>query len=183
MNNKPIYNYKIAVVGDIAVGKTSLIDRYVNHKFEENYIATMGVSITLKDLMVDEIPIQLMLWDIGGSEKWDRVRQMFYRGSNGVILVYDVTRPSTFLNITHYLQEMEESLQKKIPFILIGNKVDLVDLKKIQPEQAESLMKQSNAVAFYETSAKTGENVEIAFQLIAQGCLKISQEKEMKSKL
>ena len=177
MAQMSIYNFKVSVVGDKAVGKTSLIDRYVNEKFEENYIATMGVSITLQDLKVDGTSVQLMLWDIGGSEKWDRVRGMFYRGSNAVILVYDVTRPSTFLNLTHFLQDMEESLQKKIPFILLGNKIDLADLKKIEPENASSLMKESNAVAFYETSAKTGENVEKSFQEIAGACLKESKEK------
>ncbi|MHA1278867.1 MAG: Rab family GTPase [Candidatus Helarchaeota archaeon] len=176
MNLRSRYSYKISVVGDKAVGKTSLIDRFVNHKFEENYIATMGVSITLKDLQVGDIPVQIMLWDIGGSEKWDRVRNMFYRGSNGVILVYDVTRPATFLNLTHYLQDMEESVHKKIPFILIGNKIDLKDLNKVQPDIAENLMKDANAVAFYETSAKNGQNVEVSFQKIAEACLKISRK-------
>lgn len=175
MAQKPSYFYKISIIGDKAVGKTSLIDRFVNEKFEEDYIATMGVNITLKDLTLkyqtkEDFPVQLMLWDIGGSEKWENLRGMFYRGSSGVILVYDVTRPATFLNITHYLQDLENSVQKKIPFILIGNKNDLSNLKKINPKTAESLMQSSNAVAFFETSAKTGKNVEEVFRLIAQAC-------------
>lgn len=162
------YYFKISIVGDKAVGKTALIDRYVNRKFEEDYIATMGVNITIKDIIFDENYIQLMLWDIGGSEKWRNVQNMFYKGSNGIILVYDVTRPATFLNITHYLQDMEEAVQQKIPFILIGNKIDLENLRKIPGKNAEDLMTASNAVAFFETSAKTGDNVEDAFQLIAE---------------
>jgi len=168
----PHYFFKISIIGDKAVGKTALIDRYANQKFEEDYIATMGVNITIKDIMFDENYIQLMLWDIGGSERWMNVRNMFYKGSNGIILVYDVTRPSTFLNITHYLQDMEEAVQKKIPFILIGNKVDLEDLRKIPAKNAEDLMNASNAVAFFEASAKTGENVENAFQLLAEAVFK-----------
>jgi len=164
----PRYFFKISVVGDKAVGKTALIDRYVNRKFEEDYISTMGVNITIKDITSDENYIQLMLWDIGGSEKWMNVRNMFYKGTNGIILVYDVTRPATFLNVTHYLQDMEETIQKKVPFILIGNKVDLEDIRKITTKNAEELMKTSNAVAYFETSAKTGDNVESAFQLIAE---------------
>jgi small GTP-binding protein len=178
MNEHSTYYYKVSIVGDSAVGKTSLIDQFVNQQFEENYIATMGVNITLKNIVVGDIPTQLMLWDIGGSESWSKVRSMFYRGSNGVIFVYDVTRPATFLNITHYLQDLEEAIQKKVPFILIGNKKDLSHLQKIIPENAEELMKASNAVAFFETSAKTGENVENAFQLIAQACLKSSGYRE-----
>jgi small GTP-binding protein len=164
----PRFFFKISIIGDKAVGKTALIDRYVNQKFEEDYIATMGVNITIKDIMLDEKNIQLMLWDIGGSEKWMNVRNMFYKGSNGIILVYDVTRPTTFLNITHYLQDMEETVQKKIPFVLIGNKGDLKELKKLPAENAKDLLKASNAVAFFETSAKMGDNVENAFQLIAE---------------
>jgi small GTP-binding protein len=164
----PQYFFKISIVGDKAVGKTALIDRYANQKFEEDYIATMGVNITIKDIMLAENKIQLMLWDIGGSEKWMNVRNMFYKGSNGIILVYDVTRPSTFLNITHYLQDMEETIQKKVPFVLIGNKADLRYLKKTPAENAQNLLKASNAVAFFETSAKQGDNVENAFQMIAK---------------
>ncbi len=177
MTEKSIYHFKVALVGDTAVGKTSLIDRFVNHKFEENYIATMGVSITLKDLVINGTTVQLMLWDIGGSEKWDRVRGMFYRGSSGIIVVYDVTRPATFLNVTHYLQYMEEAVQKKIPFIVLGNKLDLTEIKKIDPKEAKNLMNESNAIAFFETSAKTGNNVENAFYLIAEACLKQAERK------
>jgi small GTP-binding protein len=147
------YFFKISIIGDKAVGKTALIDRYANQKFEKDYIATMGVNITIKDIVLAKNKIQLMLWDIGASEKWMNVRNMFYKGSNGIILVYDVTRPTTFLNITHYLQDMEETIQKKIPFVLIGNKTDLRDLKKIPAENAKDLLKASNAVAFFETSA------------------------------
>ena len=162
------YFFKISIIGDKAVGKTALIDRYANQKFEKDYIATMGVNITIKDIVLAKNKIQLMLWDIGASEKWMNVRNMFYKGSNGIILVYDVTRPTTFLNITHYLQDMEETIQKKIPFVLIGNKTDLRDLKKIPAENAKDLLKASNAVAFFETSAKIGDNVENAFQMIAE---------------
>lgn len=167
----PQYFFKISIVGDKAVGKTALIDRYVNQKFERDYISTMGVNITIKDIVFSENRVQLMLWDIGGAEKWMNVRNMFYKGSNGIILVYDVTRPMTFLNITHYLQDMEEAIQKKIPFVLIGNKADLKDLRKVPPENAHDLLKSSNAVAFFETSAKQGDNVDNAFQLIAKAVL------------
>ena len=176
MRKRPEYFFKISVVGDKAVGKTSLIDRYVNEKFEEDYIATLGVNITIKDLVLESgIKVQLMLWDIGGSEKWAKLRKMFYQGSSGVIFVYDITRPATFLNIPQYLEDLEKTIQDKIPFILIGNKVDLEQIKKIHPENAENLMKASNAVSFFETSAKTGENVETAFKMIAQASLNSSK--------
>ncbi|TFG04513.1 MAG: GTP-binding protein [Promethearchaeota archaeon] len=177
MTNQPKLFFKISLIGDIAVGKTSLIDRFVNGKFEQDYIATMGVNISLKNTLIGELPVQLMLWDIGGSEKWEKVRNMFYRGTSGALLIYDITRPATFLNITHYLLDLEKTIQKKVPFVLIGNKNDLEDLRKIEAENARKLVEASNGVTYYETSAKSGENVEEAFRLIAEECLKLVTKK------
>ncbi|MHA1650816.1 MAG: Rab family GTPase [Candidatus Helarchaeota archaeon] len=170
------YNFKIAVIGFSGVGKTSLINQFISKKFEKDYISTIGVNILIKDVEIEvegsQYSVQLMFWDIGGQEKYTNVRHMFYKGANGAIIVYDTTRPNTFLEIPKYLEDLEEYLQKKIPFILLGNKIDLKDLYRVQRENAEELAKTTNAVAFFETSAKTGENVEKSFHLLAEICLK-----------
>ena len=136
-------------------------------KFEKDYISTIGVNILIKDIDVemkgDQYAVQLMFWDIGGQEKYTNVRHMFYKGANGAILVYDTTRPNTFLQVPEYLEDLETYLGKRIPFILIGNKIDLTDLYKVPRENAEKLKETTNALAFFETSAKTGENVDSAF--------------------
>ncbi len=170
------YNFKIAVIGFSGVGKTSLINQFISKKFEKDYISTIGVNILIKDIEVemkgDQYAVQLMFWDIGGQEKYTNVRHMFYKGANGAIIVYDTTRPNTFLQVPEYLEDLETYLGKKIPFVLIGNKIDLTDLYKVPRENAEKLKDTTNALEFFETSAKTGENVENSFKLLADICLK-----------
>jgi len=169
------YNFKIAVIGFSGVGKTSLINQFISKKFKQDYISTIGVNILIKDINLElndtQYEVQMMFWDIGGQEKYTNVRHMFYKGANGAILVYDTTRPNTFLQIPEYLEDLNTYLGRQIPFILIGNKIDLTDLYKVPRENAEKLQKTTNAIAFFETSAKTGANVEQSFELLARVCL------------
>lgn len=174
------YSFKIAVIGDIGVGKTSLINQFISHRFEKDYISTIGVNILLKDLELvygkdnGEYMIQLMLWDIGGQEKYTKIRHMFYQGANACILVYDITRPASFLVVPEFLQDMEEFLQRKIPIVLLGNKLDLKDMRRVEQENGEKLKETTKALAFFETSARTGENVVKSFEIIAKACLEDS---------
>lgn len=172
----PQFNFKIVVIGDTGVGKTSLINQFILKKFEKDYISTIGVNILLKDLELEvnnvSNKVQLMFWDVGGQEKFSNVRHMFYKGANAAIVVYDLTRPATFLKVPDFLQDLENTLQKKIPFVILGNKDDLQDMRHVEPENAEKLRETKNGLAFFETSAKTGDNVKKSFQLIAESCLK-----------
>ena len=123
------FNFKIAVIGSSGVGKTSLINQFISKKFERDYISTIGVNILIKDIDIElneeKYAIQLMFWDIGGQEKYTNVRHMFYKGSNGAILVYDTTRPNTFLSVPTYLEDLEQYLNKQIPWIPeIGNGIE-----------------------------------------------------------
>jgi len=174
------FSFKIACIGDTGVGKTSLINQFISKKFEKDYISTIGVNILLKDLKMvfgsdkGNYEVQLMLWDIAGQEKYSRIRHMFYQGSNACIIVYDITRPASFLVVPEFLQDLEEFLQRKVPIIILGNKVDLKDLRRVEQENGEKLQETTNALAFFETSAKTGENVEHSFEIIAKACLEDS---------
>jgi len=173
------YSFKCAVIGDTGVGKTSLINQFISKRFQKDYISTIGVNILLKDLELvhgkdknkGDYLIQLMLWDIGGQEKYTKIRHMFYQGANACIVVYDITRPASFLMVPEFLQDLEEFLQRKIPIIILGNKVDLKDMRRVEQENGEKLKETTNALAFFETSAKTGENVERSFEIIARACL------------
>jgi small GTP-binding protein len=171
------YSFKVAIIGDTGVGKTSLINKFISNRFEKDYISTIGVNILLKDLELvhgkdkGEYLIQLMLWDIGGQEKYTKIRHMFYQGANAVIVVYDITRPASFLVVPEFLQDMEEFLQRKIPIIILGNKLDLKEMRRVEQENGEKLKETTNALGFFETSAKTGENVEQSFKIIAKACL------------
>jgi small GTP-binding protein len=170
------FSFKVVLTGDIGVGKTSLVNQFILKKFEKDYISTIGVNILLKDLELELdgsiYTVQLMFWDIGGQEKYTNVRHMFYRGASAAIIIYDITRPATFLVIPEFLQDLEQTLTKKIPFIILGNKVDLSDNRRVDKSNAENLKETTEALAFYETSAKTGENVEHSFKMIGEACLK-----------
>jgi len=159
--------FKLVLLGDAAVGKTSLVDIYTQHKFKEDYKPTLGVSICVKELKIEKInaQIRLVLWDIAGQEKYVLSRKMFFQGVVGALLVYDITRHSTFENIeSKWLKDLNEYSEEELSCILIGNKIDLKDSKVVTTKDGEELSEKINASDFIETSAKYGDNVEKAFE-------------------
>lgn len=158
---------KVALLGDAAVGKTSLVDIYTQHRFKEDYKPTLGVSICVKQLKIEKInaQIRLVLWDVAGQEKYVLSRKMFFQGVVGALLVYDITRHSTFENIeSKWLTDLNEYGEKELAYILIGNKIDLKDSKVVTSKDGKELSEKINASDFVETSAKYGDNVEKAFE-------------------
>ncbi|MFW9771960.1 MAG: Rab family GTPase [Candidatus Thorarchaeota archaeon] len=167
--------FKIVILGDNAVGKTSLINQYVQHIFEIDYKPSIGVNIVIKELDLDDlnVKIRLILWDIAGQSKYDLSRNLFFQGSQGAFLVYDMTRPRTFKNIKEkWLNDLQRFAKKDVVFHLIANKNDLTDLKKISTDEGERLAEMLAASYFFETSAKSGENVEEAFEKLVYMMLK-----------
>jgi len=163
------FSFKVIVIGDPRVGKTTLILRYIDKAFRELYIPTIGVQVSLKYLELDELTqVKLHLWDIAGQDLFEKVREKFYSGSHAVLLVYDVTNPKTFRNIEKWYLDMVKVVGK-LPGFLIGNKIDLTaQVKKWDGKDlAEKLDLQ-----FIETSAKTGENVDLVFQELAKKLVK-----------
>jgi len=163
------FKYKILLLGAAAVGKTSLLYRFVNNEFKKDYHATIGASFLTKDVKIslDDLngdKIQLIIWDVAGQPKFVDLRTTFYRGSNGALLIFDLTRKNTFKEINVWHSEMTKALEKDIPFVLLGNKSDLIKKKgvKINRNEAKSFAKTKNSI-YIETSAKTGKNVEKAF--------------------
>ena len=158
--------FKIVILGDAAVGKTSLINQYIEQSFEEDYKPTLGANIIRKDVFIDEIKasVRLIMWDLAGQEKYNVIRSMYFQGCVGALLVYDVTRHNTFETInSKWLKDFKKYVKKEGIYILIGNKIDLKDQKVVSTEDGESFSKEINASDFIETSAKYGENVEKAF--------------------
>jgi len=168
---------KLALLGDPAVGKTSLIDKYITDSFNENYQPTLGVNIVTKDIKLEEInsDIRLLLWDIAGQAKYELTRKMFFQGCSGALFVYDKTRYSTFENITSkWLEDFIKFGKPDGVYILVGNKLDLKDSIKVSSEEGKLLSQKINATEFIETSAKYGENVEMAFKKLVLHILKKS---------
>jgi small GTP-binding protein len=158
------YRYKIVMLGDGAVGKTAMTTRFTQNFFEADYKRTIGSDFAIKRLTIDEIDAQvtLQVWDLAGQPRFESVRQGFYRGARGGLLLYDVTRRRTFLNVENWKEEAFTNLQKEIPLILVANKVDLEDSRVVTTEEGEKYAKKSNLI-YVESSALTGENVEDAY--------------------
>lgn len=165
---------KLTVLGDPAVGKTSLINKYITDSFSSDYQPTLGVNILTKDLQFEEnnSEIRLLLWDLAGQEKYELTRKMFFQGSAGSLLVYDKTRSSTFERISSkWLKDFKEYGRPDGVYILVGNKLDLKESTNVSSEEGRKLSQDIDAVEFIETSAKYGENVEKAFKNLVSDVL------------
>lgn len=160
------FQFKIILIGPGAVGKTSLANRFVHNKFSSSYKMTMGVDIMNKKVEIGEMSAILNIWDIGGQKRFRFIRRNFYRGAEGALLVFDLTRGFTYKNLTKkWYPEMLQFLKvSEIPFILIGNKNDLIKDtgRSIESKKPETFANERNNI-YIETSAKTGNNVDDAF--------------------
>ncbi|MFX1409561.1 MAG: Rab family GTPase [Promethearchaeota archaeon] len=159
-----MYKFKVLILGPGAVGKTSLLYRYVKNEFSMDYILTIGANFLTKKLLVLNKNVYLQIWDIGGQQRFKLLHKNFYEGANGALLVFDLTRRKTFEEIIIWLSEMYDIMETRIPFILIGNKSDLVENigDIVSGNEATWFAEQENTI-YIETSAKTGDNVEKAF--------------------
>jgi len=164
--------FKITILGDAAVGKTSLISQFVESSFQEDYKPTLGANIVRKDVILDKTRVRLIMWDLAGQEKYRVVRSMYFQGCEGALLVYDVTRYHTLDSInSKWLRDFKKHVRKKGAYILIGNKIDLKDQRVIPTERGKELATKIKASHFIETSAKLGENIEEAFFLLVNQIL------------
>lgn len=160
------YRFKVVVVGEEAVGKTSLILRYVEDTFKGDYIPTLGVNFVVKDL--PKLKTRLVIWDIGGQNMWKAKLNLFLKGSEAAIIIFDVTRPTTFGTLDTWISKLQQQLGAQFPYIVVGNKTDLQDMRKVQEAHAQKFLKNKIYSIYFDASAKTGENVEEFFERIAE---------------
>lgn len=159
--------FKITILGDAAVGKTSLINQFVEGAFQEDYKPTLGANIVRKDVNLEEVnaQIRLIMWDLAGQEKYNVIRSMYFQGCVGALVVYDITRFQTFENVeSKWLKDFKKYVKREGAYILIGNKIDLNDQRSVAEEKGKELAEKIQASDFIETSAKFGDNVEKAFK-------------------
>jgi len=149
-----------------------LINRFVEDSFSEDYRATLGANIVRKDVNLNNTKVRLIMWDLAGQEKYQVVRSMYFQGCQGALLVYDVTRYSTFDSInSKWLRDFKKYVKKEGAYILIGNKSDLTDQRTVTEERGKEVANKIKASHFIETSAKMGENIEEAFTLLVNQIL------------
>lgn len=156
------YKFKVVVVGDSGVGKTNLIHRFVKNNFNENTKATVGVEFLSKTFKIKGDVFKIEVWDTAGQERYKAITASYYKGSNGALIVYDLTRESSFNNIEKWAKELKDKVGDKICLIMVGNKNDLKDEIVVKSEEALEKAKMMN-FPFMETSALDGNGVKEAF--------------------
>ncbi len=165
MSSKRSISKKVILIGSFCVGKTSLISSFVYRKFPFIYQTTLGVRIDKKVVELDDLNLNMIIWDIGGEQNQSRIPQSYYLGSDGVIYVFDLTRPSSFFNIEEDLKYINDMLPG-VPVIVTGNKSDLLDEKGLA--ETENILPVKPDIY---SSAKTGKNVDIMFDKLANKML------------
>ena len=162
------YDFKIILLGDISVGKTSLLYKFINNQFLENYKATIMAEFESKLLRVGEYNINLTIWDTCGGERHKSITKQYYRNVDGIILVYDIGNRESFNNINKWIDDIENNCNKDKILYLIGNKSDLNDSqRKISYEEGEKISKELD-VFFMEVSAKNGQNINFLFENMSE---------------
>ena len=167
------YAFKLILGGDGAVGKTSMVHRYVENEFETDYKSTIGTSIMKKECTFKELEstVRFIIWDLAGQAQFKRVRQSYLANSEAGILVYDVTNRSSFENIDKNWYREIKKASPDIVLILVGNKIDLESKRVVSRDEGEALA-QNLTLTYIETSAKTGENIDDAFKMLALQIIK-----------
>ncbi|KAJ3435036.1 ras and ef-hand domain-containing protein [Anaeramoeba flamelloides] len=174
------YVIKLIILGDTSVGKTSVIERYIGNNFRATIPSTVGVDCTFRDLNIMDRKIKVQIWDTAGQEIFRSIVQNYYRRSNGVLLVYDLTSRTSFDSLVYWFQEIEEHCDN-VEKILLGNKTDLIKKREIQTIEGEKLAKKRGCY-FEEVSAQSGKNIESSYQTIIESIVKklVEQESEKK---
>jgi Ras-related protein Rab-11A len=166
---------KVVLVGDSGVGKTNIMSKYLKNQFREDSKATVGVEFGSKQFSVEGHQIKAQIWDTAGQERYKAITSAYYKGAKGAFIVYDITRKNTFETVNKWVSDITAAADKKITLILIGNKNDLEDQRQVTKEVGEEKAKELG-LAFMETSACSGENLDKAFQMMINEIYKKYQE-------
>jgi small GTP-binding protein len=175
MVDKPVIQKKVCLLGPFAVGKTSLVRRFVEGRFDDKYLSTIGVKISRKPVNADGVAVNLILWDLAGSEEYNGLQANYLQGAAGGIIVCDLTRPETLRGWEYYTRRLRH-MNPDTRLVLVANKVDLGGERVLSDEQLRAAAAALSSGAaeplpFLLTSAKSGENVPEVFRLLAERLL------------
>eukprot|EP01091_Cochliopodium_minus_P014977 TRINITY_DN520_c0_g1_i1.p1 TRINITY_DN520_c0_g1~~TRINITY_DN520_c0_g1_i1.p1 ORF type:complete len:218 (+),score=68.09 TRINITY_DN520_c0_g1_i1:326-979(+) len=161
------YLFKFLLVGSTSVGKSCLMIRFADDHFSTSYTTTIGVDFKIRTIDIDGIKIKLQIWDTAGQERFQTVTNAYFRGSHGILLVYDITNYDSFTSINKWLEEVDKHAPQNAVKMIVGNKCDMKDQRRVDTHEAKQFA-QSKKALFLETSAKDNTNVQEAFNLIAK---------------
>ncbi|RNA43367.1 ras-related Rab-10 [Brachionus plicatilis] len=172
--------FKVLLIGESSVGKSSIILRYTDNSFDENFVSTIGIDFKIKTLEIQGKTIKLQIWDTAGQERFHSVTYSFYRGAHAILLVYDITQARSFSSLATWLRNIEQYLylfqhaENDTLKYIVGNKCDCTELRVVQKKEGEQIAEKFMA-EFFETSAKMNTNIDSLFKNI---CYKILAKKQ-----
>ena len=175
------YLFKYLVIGNSGIGKSCLLIRFTDDTFSDSYVTTIGVDFKIKTLDIDGKSCKLQIWDTAGQERFRNIISSYYRGAQGIMLVYDITDLESFQNLNSWLIEIEKNASKNVYKILVGNKCDMENERKVTVEQGKDFAAQYG-MKFFETSAKNSTNVNEAFITMTQEIMKNANKKTTPAK-
>jgi len=177
------YLFKVVLIGDSGVGKSNLLSRFTRNEFSLESKSTIGVEFATRSIIVDGKTIKAQIWDTAGQERYRAITSAYYRGAVGALLVYDITRHTTFESVERWLKELQDHTDNNIVVMLVGNKADLRHLRAVSTEDSQALAERES-LYFMETSALESTNVENAFtqvltqiyRIVVKKALDVSEE-------
>ena len=171
--------FKIMVIGESKVGKTSVIKKYTQNKFGGVYLTTVGVDFQDKIINIDDKKIRLQIWDTAGQERFRNITKNYFNSSNGFLLIYDITDKDSLEHLNFWSAQIQLNAPEKSKCVLVGNKCDLEGSRAVSTEEGK-MYAEKNKIKFFETSAKDGTNINEVFEYIANEIYK-EQKMEMRS--
>ena len=165
MTEEDVQHFKIIFLGDQYVGKSSILNRFYQDRFEPDYQATIGLDFHSKNVEIKGTTIRLLLYDTAGQEKFKSLIPMYIRDANIIIVVYDISNKDSFIHTDHWVNETKDLKREDAIFVLVGNKIDLEDKRTVQRKEAEDFAAEKGFL-FHEVSAKTGEEIQELFNSV-----------------
>ncbi|KAG2021043.1 Ras protein [Coprinopsis cinerea AmutBmut pab1-1] len=174
------YLFKVVLIGDSGVGKSTVLSRFTRNEFNLESKSTIGVEFATRSINVDGKTVKAQIWDTAGQERYRAITSAYYRGAVGALLVYDIAKHATYVNVTRWLKELRDHADSNIVIMLVGNKSDLKHLRAVPTDEAKAFATE-NGLSFIETSALDASNVESAFQTILTDIYRIVSAKSLES--